>query len=120
MQLNCTPQAPEALWPLEDPSWSADQVIDRINAVRRSMHVPFYIYDLHHHGIPPVEEQLQRLVGCGAETLAYKYNGGEFHFLKALVSHPWRTRDASDATLLIVPIFTGWDNHRFCVGEHRI
>ena len=63
LQLNCTPQDPEALWPLDDPSWSAEQVIDSINAARRPMRVPFYIYE-GLLGVRRVEDELQRLVGA--------------------------------------------------------
>ena len=118
LRLNCTPQDAEALWPPDDPSWKAKDVIESIDAVRRRMRVPFYIYEL--PGLRRVEDELARLVACGAETVAYRYNGGEFHFLKALAAHPWRMRDANKAALIIVPLFTGWENHKMCVGERGI
>ena len=118
VRLNCTPQDAETLWPPDDPSWAAEDVIESINAARRRMRVPFYIHEL--PGLRSVEDELARLVACGAETLAYKYNGGEFHFLRALAAHPWRTRDAGEAALFIVPIFTGWENHKLCVGARGI
>ena len=111
--LSCTPQRPETLWPLHDVRWNADSVIERIDVVRRSMRVPFYIYDL--PGVMRVEEALDLLESnCDAESATQTYDSAEYQFLRALAPHPWRTRDASAAQLLVVPLFTGWENRERC------
>ena len=111
--LSCTAQRPEAVWPLHDVRWNADSVIESIDAVRRSMRVPFYIYEL--PGIMRVEEGLDLLdLNCDAQSTTQTYDSAEHHFLRALVPHPWRTRDAGAAQLLIVPLFMGWENRKRC------
>ena len=50
----------------------------------------FYLYDA--PDIPTsVERELAAMLRCQASSKLYPY-GGEYWFLRSLVSHPWRTR----------------------------
>ena len=73
VRLNCTPQDAETLWPPDDPSWAAEDVIESINAARRRMRVPFYIHEL--PGLRSVEDELARLVACGALAQSLRATG---------------------------------------------
>ena len=43
--LSCQPQQPSKLFQPSDPTWTADDVIRSVEAVRERLRVPFYLYD---------------------------------------------------------------------------
>jgi len=95
---------------------AAAELIRRAEALRAPQHVPFYIHEPTERF---AERELALLEGCGEQrglsAQSYQY-GGEYHFIKQLVAHPWRTYEASAAALLVIPMFVGlqahWIHHR--------
>ena len=99
------------LFPPSSLDWTAEAAIEAIEATRVSSPLKFYLYDdlpLSTHKetkIFTVAGQLRHLESCGVPTMKYHY-GGDYHFLRQLVDHPWRTRDAKEAALLVIPSTT--------------
>lgn len=90
------------LFPPHDPQWEAQDVIQAIEKVRRNLRVPFFIYDAADIGVS-LDAELAKMDGCGILSQRGLFYSGEYWFLKAASTHPWRVRNASEADILVVP-----------------
>ena len=107
-KLSCAaPQRMKDLFPPEDLTWRASDVVEAIEQVRKKLRVPFFVYGKE-TGLPTLEEDLAAAERCMANLsavprVAQKYAPGELWFFRSLVAHPWRTENADLAAILIVP-----------------
>ena len=100
------------LFPADSLEWSADDAISTIEAARAAAPPDyFYLYDdlpLRPATSPKgamnftIAATLAAFERCGTPQLKYHY-GGDYHFLRQLVDHPWRVRDPAQASIFVIP-----------------
>ena len=133
-QLSCQPQRPARLFQHSDPSWTADDVVRAVEAVRERLRVPFYLYDGEAIGRDfSLRAELEKVELCVArlrrETAARGRDGkpklqdwyaeAEALFVRALIDHPWRVADAASATILVIPEFPSY-TQTICQAERAM
>lgn len=103
-----------AAWPppcppfdADDDSWSARELIACAEDRRRRLpRVPFFVYD--GEWMPPkhsAAEELRRAERCVASVRTGDQFTADVHFLRQLLTHPWRVREPERALLLVPPLF---------------
>uniref|UniRef100_A0A7S4BPF1 Exostosin GT47 domain-containing protein n=1 Tax=Chrysotila carterae TaxID=13221 RepID=A0A7S4BPF1_CHRCT len=87
-----------------DPSWDADVLFKELQHERAVTRVPFFLYDEEDLKIG-WREDISKLHQC-VQWSRYKH-GNDADFLLQLSDHHWRTRNASEADFLVVPVALG-------------
>ena len=100
-----------------DPTWSAAEVIEQVEAARENLRVPFYMYDGMVGGINFTVQTQHLIENCsgfvttppgvvsgsqGSPVPAY--TKGDVFFIESLLTHPWRVMQPDDAQLIVIPI----------------
>lgn len=97
---------------LVDMNWTAAELWNCTEAARSRLRpVRFYMYSTDDLGTGHGDDEANALGNC-AKDFANAAHGGEYHFILQLRQHPWRVRDPSMASVIVVPVF--FSAHPYC------
>ena len=91
---------------LDDSSWTADEVIGRLELLRSQQRVPFYLYDADMLDGISVAGELRKVETCNVSSVAgddFQYAIAQYHVLRSAATHPWRVRTAHEADIIVIP-----------------
>ena len=102
---SCSSQSATTLFPPSSLSWRARDAIDAIESIRKTVRVPFFLYDnitIKNNKTFSVTHEIATLERCNTPAYQYHY-GGDYWFLRQLIDHRWRVYDPSEAELYVIP-----------------
>ena len=100
---------------MDDPRWSAEEVIQVYESLRSQLSVPFWMYDGVVGGVN-FTSAIDAVFACAHESgsIASRYAtnshfGGDVAFIAQLREHHWRVTRSEEASIIIIPLLTACD-----------